>query len=739
MKPAKTILMMVLTISIFILYSSCKKDNYTPINDRDVLPDLSAVMKFLKKENYPENSSWHLFPGTEISHDSNTLKRLGLPVHGRWVRTYVNNITHEFLTQAVDSTITQPLEFPPGSFIVKQNYRSDTISNRIISSDHSTLAAITVLYKPDPKYNYCATANLASYNGVDCYGGNWFYGFFFQKDIEDGKISDKSKDIQAHVSAFCVNCHAPGFNTDYVRSLDDIRNPFAEFSTTPYCDRFRPQPPKEAALLSAEEPKDMGQFSNEIEQYIMDTQITSTLPKDVPADPTKVFKFLGPEIAQLMFDSYAWKSFIALNWPNKSVNPDTKKPQRGEPDTQLPFTANKNDAMVWETYKPTFEVFQPGDITWNPTNQPWNQIPPAPKGKDCENEDHDFVITMQSKTRDVLNETGQAFAGSFGYLVDQDSSRVRYEVLFNRTEFEYIIGNGRAASLNLTPSGPKGDVNKVNFPDTRDDTTYNEGSIEIKSAWKELCLTADCNHRDAENLEAAKKKFLVRNALIYEAEGDSVYCRRAPMALVGLHIARKTYFAPQWIWITFEHKDNVPDVGQQNPTGTFYNPKLKESDNCYQLPFLSRDSIVKGCPNVDLNRLAKEFTNQPNQLTRIVPIDNAAQKMNLAFQEELKKIDSPFANYILVDTQWALNSRQQNGQVSKLNCKDNGIGNDCFTMVPRFLRNSVIESFMSTYCTVNGKTEQHSNRSCMSCHGSAGADLSYIWLDAVSQRVELSE
>jgi hypothetical protein len=46
---------------------------------------------------------------------------------------------------------------------------------------------------------------------------------------------------------------------------------------------------------------------------------------------------------------------------------------------------------------------------------------------------------------------------------------------------------------------------------------------------------------------------------------------------------------------------------------------------------------------------------------------------------------------------------------------------------------------MATYCEVKGKPIQVSNRSCMSCHGTAGTDMSYVFLDAVSQRIKLAE
>lgn len=732
-------------LGFYCIFTQCQTDKPVPeptTTEHDkVNPNLTDVIDFLKQEDYTNNTSWHLFPGTDVSPGSDTLKRLGLPVHGRWVRTYVNDIAHEYLQLAVKPDIAQPLDFPAGSFIVKENYRSKPTA-KTISSDESELAVITLLYKPSPSFDYCATAHLAPYNGEDCYGGDWFYGFFFSKELKGGEIPKKMKhvqdSIQANTNSFCINCHAPGFNTDYVRTLDDIRNPFAQFSTTPYCDRFDTPAPKEAKLISAEAPSNLNQFKKEIEDYIQNTTLSPDLPSDVPGDPSLVFKFINPETTQSMFDSYGWKTFVALNWPNKGLNPTTKKPQRGEANKNLPFSANSENPTVWETYKPTFEVFQPGNIEWDPVNQPWNQEAPSPVGTDCGggDEGYDFVVTMSSKARDVANETGQAFAGSFGFLMDQDSHQVRYEVLFNRTEFEYLISNGRAATLNLTPGGPKGEVNKVNFPDTKTDEKYKEGAMEIKSAWKELCLTSDCNHQDAENLAAAKKKFFVRDALIYNAEDTT--CRLAPMALVGLHIIRKTYFAPQWIWITFEHQDNVPDAGQENPQGTFYNPDLEAPDSCHLLPFLFAQSpSVKACPNVDLNRFAPGFRNQPNQLTRLVPINKEAQALNMAFQNELKKIGSPFANYVLVDVQWPLNGRQQSGKVSKFNCKDNGMGEDCFTTVPQFLRNSVIESYMSTYCDISGKAQQVSNRSCLSCHGTAGADLSYIWLDAVSQRVRI--
>ena len=120
----KTFKLPIIVLLLLTIFTSCNSGdtNYIAITDADVKPEISEVMQFLKEQDYANNPTWHLFPGTDVSGD--TLKRLGLPVHGRWIRTYVNATAHQFLKQAVNPDITQPLDFPPGSFIVKQNYLS---------------------------------------------------------------------------------------------------------------------------------------------------------------------------------------------------------------------------------------------------------------------------------------------------------------------------------------------------------------------------------------------------------------------------------------------------------------------------------------------------------------------------------------------------------------------------------------------------------------------------------------
>ena len=87
-------------------------------------------------------------------------------------------------------------------------------------------------------------------------------------------------------------------------------------------------------------------------------------------------------------------------------------------------------------------------------------------------------------------------------------------------------------------------------------------------------------------------------------------CRLAWVGLVGFHLAAKTFWAPQWIWSTFEHTDNVPAGNTspdepEPPNFSLFNPSLAAPPlgECLdQRPgitpaALSRNFGLIGCPN----------------------------------------------------------------------------------------------------------------------------------------------
>ncbi len=371
------------------------------------------------------------------------------------------------------------------------------------------------------------------------------------------------------------------------------------------------------------------------------------------------------------------------------------------------------------------------------------------------------VLTQIAKSRtagldgDVGNETGQAFAGQFGSLADRNGSLVRYEVSMNAEEFGYLVQNGFADNPNLTPGGPADGV-----------ASFHDNSIEIKAGWKELCTDAStCLVVDD------PKRYFAREVIVFdELTGE---CDPEPrlMGLVGLHIVQKTHWAPQWIWTTFEQIDNVEflpgdQVFREIPQieARFHDTSCEQDfDFCVSRPFLVGTGVnttpaAPCCPNVTLNRFSDFgfFETNPktgkripvsNQLTRLDPIQGSG--LNQKFQSLLANnfSESPFKYYVLVNTQWPLNGRDfATQEPNTRRCaydtadgvRSQRVGQGCYTLVPEDLRNSVVESYMADYYNNRpGQPVQRSNRSCMGCHGDAGADFSYIFLDAVEQRVPI--
>jgi len=95
-----------------------------------------------------------------------------------------------------------------------------------------------------------------------------------------------------------------------------------------------------------------------------------TLQLDCPAFPNT------SPTKQPQWDTFAWNSFIAANWP--ALDPEKNNEQRGFPDLQQSFVNAESDSLlVWETFKEKREVFfYPPDPNHPPPDPgPWNQAP----------------------------------------------------------------------------------------------------------------------------------------------------------------------------------------------------------------------------------------------------------------------------------------------------------------------------------------------------------------------------
>jgi hypothetical protein len=119
------------------------------------------------------------------------------------------------------------------------------------------------------------------------------------------------------------------------------------------------------------------------------------------------------------------------------------------------------------------------------------------------------------------------------------------------------------------------------------------------------------------------------------------------VALVGMHIIKKTPLSPQWVWATYEHKDNAPDIADtapasSNPNWNFYNPSLPAA----HMPNWTEATNADGDPNTPQD--------VPVQMVRVTPISADAVAINDAMHTYIDDnfSGSVWSNYNLVDIQW---------------------------------------------------------------------------------------
>jgi hypothetical protein len=304
---------------------------------------------------------------------------------------------------------------------------------------------------------------------------------------------------------------------------------------------------------------------------------------------------------QPCFDCYGWQLFVALNWPSQPG---------GAPDPTKPFGEPRSyDDAVWQHYKSAFEVF--GDT--QPT--PWGM-----------NKAHELQLNSA-----VIKDTFLKYdlQSDHNWLTDQDGAVVRYEIRINKDEFEYIVKNDlwhQEGLFKFVSAGP-GIVlpaQKSEFGDV--------GAMEVKAAWRLI--------------PEARRAYFEQNYKVAHAKVYDPATRKwmdHDVALVGMHIIKKTPNSPQWVWATFEHKDNVPIQGDPGK-GTQWN-------------FFNPDAPADYKPNYDAPPYRTVARNKPIQVIRVKQPssdDGGAVKINDAMHHLIaaRFPNSVWRNYNLISVQW---------------------------------------------------------------------------------------
>jgi hypothetical protein len=365
------------------------------------------------------------------------------------------------------------------------------------------------------------------------------------------------------------------------------------------------------------------------------------------------------------FDDFSWRAFIALNWP---AMPGAAN--RGQPDRTKKFS-DLGPPRVWESWKARYEVFVPGarrPEAWasfdglNPCGGIGNEV----KILSAFSHFHDF------------NQAAFTLARLANPLIAQNRTHTRYEVRFNREQFDTIVDNEWYIKKKLPTKDNPG--------------TFNDGSIEIKAAWRILIA--------ADKEDVRKRFYVAKDALVFDpgetAKAGTVVCLKRDIALVGFHIVTKTKLRPQWIWSSFEHVDNVPPVGSGNDR----EPDAKDvpAPYSYHSGRPPQELVPRNAPDA-VNAANFNPNPDPMQVIRQRSIHPETMRMNRDYWALPEIKGSVWANYMLVMTQWP----SAPGVPSPTND-----GSPFPRSVPA-TRTNTANTTMETY-------QQRPQSSCMACH-----------------------
>jgi hypothetical protein len=304
---------------------------------------------------------------------------------------------------------------------------------------------------------------------------------------------------------------------------------------------------------------------------------------------------------QPCFDCYGWQLLIAMNWPTQAGSCDSDSGAYfGRPGDYKP--------VVWERFKSDYDIFSGKEPT------PW--CTEAPR-------------ELRTISKDRLSATQQA---DHNWLTAWDTPNigrvVRYEIRVNKLEFDYIVGHNlwNQQGLSEAFNTPRG--GGIDLPNA---------SMEVKAAWR---VVPKGQEKDFEGC------YKVTKAMIpFDDNHPDGAKEERTVALVGQHIIIKTPNSPQWVWATFEHKNNAPDApGGPNPT-----------DCTKQWNFNNPAAPRSYTPNYDAPPTRNTPKNAPVQVVRVdQKMDPGAKPVNDAMHELIrsKYKDSVWLNYNLISVQW---------------------------------------------------------------------------------------
>ncbi len=402
--------------------------------------------------------------------------------------------------------------------------------------------------------------------------------------------------------------------------------------------------------------------------------VSADLPDDAPMTAGNSFAIVG---------NFAWRAFIALNWPSK-----LEAAERGLPDREKAL--GDPGKRVWETFKSDYELFELQDDGRPTAPAPWASYSGAnPCGVDNRIKTIAGFVPFAE-----FNQPSFAAGEPGNPLVAQNGAYTRFEIHFNEAEFSTIAGGGWSQGRNL--------------PDLTHPARFPVGSIAVKAAWRPLT---------AAEAPAARDRYYVERAEIVDVAktlaAGRVVCSTQDVALVGLHIVIKTKSRRQWVWSTFEHVDNVPPRG----AGETREPDARDAGARYS--YFDPVRPMKLWPPLGSpGTLAVSWTNPPKldpspmQVVRRYPIHASTMALNKAYWALPGVKGTVFEHYMLVAAQWPTSADPpgpENDGAFFPGAADTSSSQDESYRATAKAQENLVNTTMETYL-------QDLPSSCMACH-----------------------
>lgn len=364
-------------------------------------------------------------------------------------------------------------------------------------------------------------------------------------------------------------------------------------------------------------------------------------------------------------DNFAWRAFVALNWPAL-----TDPAHRGAPDRDK--RPGDPGPRVWETFKARYELFQTDPKGKSIPPQPWTTYDGEnPCGAEVNNREKTLA------TFEPFMDFNQATfsGGPSNPLVAQNRTYTRYETRLNELEYSTLSGFSHGQKL----------------PDTDDPLLMPPGSVAVKAAWRILT--------DADTPAVRARYYVVENANVVDVAktlaARRVVCSKSDVALVGLHIVVRTARRPQGIWATFEQVDNVPQAGAYEPDAKNAGVPYSYFDASKPKLGLSPQFGSPGTFPVSLDHPPK-LNPEPNQVVRRKPIHLSTLAMSRYYWSLFGIKGTVWSHYMLTAVQWP-------SHALPVDPYNDGV------FFPEARKENLANTTMETYF-------QDEPTSCMNCH-----------------------